>query len=63
MICWEKKKSLLISIKKNIIILKRVLTDLNTELLAKKHLVEETINTAGRAYYNRNRAEDELKKL
>lgn len=46
-----------------VLIINRILRNLNDELAEKKKVVERTIDTAGRAYYNRNRAEEELKKL
>jgi len=36
---------------------------LKQELEDKKNNVEKTIKSAGQAYYNRNRAEEELKAL
>ena len=40
-----------------------IYTNLKDELAQKKDNVEKTINAAGEAYHNRNKAEEELKLL
>lgn len=68
---WERKRMLLkskpINHEKYQIIISwficRIYNKLKKELEDKKKNVEKTIKSAGEAYYNRNRAEEELKAL
>jgi hypothetical protein len=47
--------------EKNVV--EEIYAKLKQELENKKNNVEKTIKSAGQAYYNRNRAEEELKAL
>jgi len=44
-------------------VIEEIYTDLKEELQKKKDNVEKTINAAGEAYHNRNKAEEELTQL